>query len=191
MTDNQQLDEILEDYDSDNMCNCYRDCAHPKNNLLAKQVLLQWRDAEVKRQSKRVEVLNDKELREKLAAIEHERWAEWQKWCQEVIRTCIANGTDPEIALKRWDRQIATPYEKLSVNEKASDMAQVDRYWPLVQAYCERRCREALQYEWQLFRDKSELDEYTQEYIDNRLVTLQAEGKGTEVCFGTLPKRKK
>ena len=37
--------------------------------------------------------------------------------------------------LKRWDRQIAKPYSKLSKKEKASDREQVDRYFPLVLQY--------------------------------------------------------
>jgi len=30
--------------------------------------------------------VEDGELREQLAAIEHERWADWQKWCHKVLR---------------------------------------------------------------------------------------------------------
>lgn len=72
-------------------------------------------------------------LREKLAAIEHERWADWQKWCHEVLR-----GNSPSLetlkVLERWDKQIATPYKDLSRKEQLSDREQVDRYWPLFQA---------------------------------------------------------
>lgn len=73
----------------------------------------------------------DEELREKLAAIEHQRWADWQRWCNKVLRE---NNPSPEQGdiLERWDRQIETPYEKLSEREKASDMEQVDRYWQLI-----------------------------------------------------------
>jgi hypothetical protein len=76
----------------------------------------------------------DDRLREKLAAIEHERWSDWQAWCHKILRE---NCPSPELekVLERWDRQIATPYDKLSDSEKASDMEQVDRYWPLVASY--------------------------------------------------------
>lgn len=78
-------------------------------------------------------------LRERLAAIEHDRWSDWQRYlhgkCSEVI---VGAGVDP-VALQipaelvgRWERQIATPYAELSDTEKASDMEQVDRYWPLI-----------------------------------------------------------
>lgn len=75
----------------------------------------------------------DDELREKLAAIEHERWADWQKWCHKVLRE---NNPSPEQGdiLERWDRQIETPYSELSDKEKASDMEQADRYWHLILA---------------------------------------------------------
>ena len=77
---------------------------------------------------------NQSELREQLAAIEHERWADWQKWCHKVLRE---NNPSPEQGdiLERWDRQIETPYAGLSEKEKQSDREQVDRYWQLVESY--------------------------------------------------------
>ena len=77
------------------------------------------------------------ELREKLAAIEHERWADWQKWCHKVLRE---NNPPPEQGdiLERWDRQIETPYAELSEREKNSDREQVDRYWQLIEAHTQR-----------------------------------------------------
>jgi hypothetical protein len=89
--------------------------------------------------------INDtEELREQLAAIEHERWADWQKWMHKVIRE---NSPSPETlkVLERWDKQIATPYKDLSRKEQESDLEQVDRYWPLVEAYTDKRMREALE----------------------------------------------
>lgn len=80
----------------------------------------------------------DDSLREKLAAIEHERWADWQKWVHQSTH----KGSQGEITFNsydqfmEWERQINTPYADLSDREKASDMEQVDRYWPLIQA-CE------------------------------------------------------
>lgn len=72
-------------------------------------------------------------LYEKLAAIEHERWADWQKW---VYKVCIVmdNGLlIPQEMVDRWQRQIETVYEDLSEKEKDSDRKQVDRYWPLIE----------------------------------------------------------
>ncbi|MHA2068465.1 MAG: hypothetical protein ACXABY_29225 [Candidatus Thorarchaeota archaeon] len=71
------------------------------------------------------------EIYEKLAAIEHERWADWQVWCHKILRE---NCGSPELekVLERWDIQIATPYGQLSESEKKSDREQVDRYWQLL-----------------------------------------------------------
>jgi hypothetical protein len=75
---------------------------------------------------------SEDELKEKLAEIEHERWADWQKW----IHLVYENPTRPfEEAIANWKVQIDTPYSKLSDREKASDMEQVDRYWPLVLSF--------------------------------------------------------
>jgi len=70
-------------------------------------------------------------LFEKLADIEHERWADWQSWCHKILRE---NCPSPELekVLERWDMQIATNYEFLSEEEKDSDREQVMRYWKLI-----------------------------------------------------------
>ena len=70
-------------------------------------------------------------LFEELANIEHERWADWQKWCHKVLRE---NCPSPELekVLKRWDKQIETKYKDLSEEEKNSDRDQVNRYWKLI-----------------------------------------------------------
>jgi hypothetical protein len=87
------------------------------------------------------------ELREKLAAIEHERWADWQKWMHQKVvyaYACYHCGDDasmfrlPVEAMHRWNKQIETPYSELSELEKASDMEQVDRYWHLIEEYVEQ-----------------------------------------------------
>jgi hypothetical protein len=73
------------------------------------------------------------ELVEKLAEIEHERWADWQAWCHKILRE---NCPSPELeaVLERWDKQISTPYSDLTEAEKQSDRDQVDRYLPLIQS---------------------------------------------------------
>lgn len=84
---------------------------------------------------------SDNELREKLAAIEHERWADWQQWVHAVY----ANQTQPfEKAIENWKKQIATPYSELSDREKASDMEQVDRYWPLLMEWHQKEIKAAV-----------------------------------------------
>lgn len=80
------------------------------------------------------------DLRERLAAIEHERWADWQRYLHGQCSTINATGafalTDalviPSNLVERWERQIATPYGDLSEAEKDTDRRQVDRYWWLI-----------------------------------------------------------
>ena len=73
------------------------------------------------------------ELFEQLAAIEHERWADWQKYMHSL---CDA-GVDGSLCItpinvKHWTRQIETKYSELSEKEKDSDREQVMRYWNLI-----------------------------------------------------------
>lgn len=76
-------------------------------------------------------------LREKLAAIEHERWSDWQRYMHSL---CVRLPVTHDLVILghhygQWERQINTPYANLSAEEKASDMEQVDRYWPLIETY--------------------------------------------------------
>jgi len=73
------------------------------------------------------------ELFEKLADIEHQRWADWQKY---VHSKCIKNSDGtliiPKWAVEQWERQINTPYSELIEDEKEKDREQVRRYWNLI-----------------------------------------------------------
>lgn len=82
----------------------------------------------------------DHPLRVRLAAIEHERWSDWQRYMHGLCQVSVGGGrhedgslTIPADLVARWERQIATPYVQLSDAEKASDMEQVDRYWHLIE----------------------------------------------------------
>lgn len=83
------------------------------------------------------------ELKEQLADIEHQRWADWQAYCHKVLRENITSCPQMEVVLERWDRQIATDYKDLTEKEKDSDRDQVDRYWYLIAEYTDRKVREA------------------------------------------------
>lgn len=74
-----------------------------------------------------------KAMEEQLAAIEHERWALWQRYVHDSCQS------EPDGALRipghlveRWERQIRTPYALLSEEEKNSDREQVRKYVPVV-----------------------------------------------------------
>jgi spore cortex formation protein SpoVR/YcgB (stage V sporulation) len=69
------------------------------------------------------------ELLETLAAIEHQRWADWQKYVHSKGKEYRDNTFRlPHDLYRQWERQIATPYAELSEAEKESDREQVRRY---------------------------------------------------------------
>lgn len=97
-------------------------------------------------------------IRAELAAIEHERWAHWQKYLHDLCTRGI-NGSlvIPAALVERWERQIATSYADLSEREQLADLAEVDRYWPIIQrlldAQAERLARRELVDTYQLAGD--------------------------------------
>ncbi len=84
-------------------------------------------------------------LVERLAATEHERWSDWQRWVHsrlyEIGDSEITKNNHlkvlPTELYERWERQIATPYCDLSKAEKQSDLVQVTRYFPYIVAHVE------------------------------------------------------
>jgi len=73
------------------------------------------------------------DLFEELSAIEHQRWADWQR---HVFSICEPGEEGvliiPKWAVKKWSRQIETEYKDLSETEKNKDRNQVMKYWYLV-----------------------------------------------------------
>lgn len=66
---------------------------------------------------------------DQLAAIEHERWAHWQRHVHgQGVRSSDGGLTLPADAVARWDRQIRTSFDQLDEKEKDSDRDQVRRY---------------------------------------------------------------
>lgn len=73
------------------------------------------------------------DLKEQLAAIEHQRWAEWQQYVHSLCeRRKDGALIIPAGHVMRWEQQIKTPYSELSEHEKEMDRRQVDRYWYLI-----------------------------------------------------------
>ena len=73
-------------------------------------------------------------LFERLAEIEHQRWADWQRYMHNRgIGNEDGSLTIPPFFVKQWERQIKTPYSELSEKEKDSDRDQVKRYWDLLE----------------------------------------------------------
>jgi hypothetical protein len=72
-------------------------------------------------------------LLETLAAIEHERWAHWQRYMHSKgVRQPDGSLLVPSELVQRWDEQIETAYAALSEQEKESDREQVRKYLPLI-----------------------------------------------------------
>lgn len=80
---------------------------------------------------------NGMPLLEELAAIEHERWAHWQRFMHnQADRRSDGSLMIPPDLVTKWERLIDTPYAKLTEKEKESDRDQVRRYLPtVVRAY--------------------------------------------------------
>jgi hypothetical protein len=80
--------------------------------------------------------VNRHDLVEELAAIEHARWAHWQKFvhaqCELLPDGRLAIPFD---LVKRWSTQIETPYEELSEDEKRSDREQVEKALPVLDKF--------------------------------------------------------
>jgi hypothetical protein len=79
------------------------------------------------------------EIKEQLAAIEHTRWSDWQKYMHSKLEYGKDNDGNvvmfiPTGLLNHWESQIATPYDQLTESEKDSDREQVDRYLPIIEA---------------------------------------------------------
>lgn len=72
-------------------------------------------------------------LVERLAALEHERWAHWQRYVHTKGRLQPDGSLLlPSALVSQWEKQIEASYDHLSEAEKQSDRDQVHRYLPLI-----------------------------------------------------------
>lgn len=79
------------------------------------------------------EILNRQDVLDRLAEIEHERWAHWQRFVHDSCHEQEDGSlVIPVEMVRRWERQIATPYSELTEAERDSDIEQVRRYLPVV-----------------------------------------------------------
>ena len=70
---------------------------------------------------------------EELAAIEHERWAHWQRYVHgKAKKQADGSLVIPAELASKWESQIERPYAKLSETEKESDREQVRKYLPTI-----------------------------------------------------------
>ena len=86
-------------------------------------------------------------LFEKLAAIEHERWADWQKYLHSKCkRTPDGDLIIPAGYVESLEKLSKTSYSDLSEEKKDSDREEVKKYWDLINTIPRARAimREAL-----------------------------------------------
>jgi hypothetical protein len=80
--------------------------------------------------------------REELADYAHEAWAGWMQYlfskCQQDQHT-PRNLIIPGDLVKRWDRQMKTPYKDLSEKEKDSDRIEAEKMLIIVDKYFSTR----------------------------------------------------
>ncbi len=123
-------------------------------------------------------------LKEQLAAIEHERWADWQRYMHSKMRGNALLGSDGPYGyyvsagqFEGWERQINTPYDELSEREKDSDREQVERYWPLIESLMQEKERLAIIDDLEAVNDmlNSPLD--LKEWVYKRIKELEQEDK--------------
>src|SRR6267143_268668 len=82
-------------------------------------------------------------LLEELAALEHERWAHWQRYVHEKgQRQPDGSVLLPADLVSRWERQINTLYRDLTNEEKDSDREQVRKYLPVLERWLSRNRKE-------------------------------------------------
>lgn len=78
-------------------------------------------------------------LVERLADIEHARWAKWQRYLHsKAARQADGSLVIPAELVQQWERQIETPYEELSEEEKESDRDQVREYTEVIKGALRR-----------------------------------------------------
>jgi len=82
-------------------------------------------------------------IKEELARVEHERWADWQKYLHsKCVQMPDSSLIIPAASVRHWERQIETPYDELTDREQDSDREQVERYWPIIAPYLEQALKD-------------------------------------------------
>ena len=82
-----------------------------------------------------------KNLKEDIASLVHDVWAEWWKYQKTQSISLYYNERDPEglridpYKVTRWNRQATTPYEELSQEERKSDLEIAERYLEIFDKY--------------------------------------------------------
>ena len=111
-------------------------------------------------------------IKEKLSDIEHQRWADWQRYLHSKCRVLHDGSLNISSELvEHWERQIETPYAELTEKEKDSDREQVARYLPIITTLIqEEKDKSYLQAQ----KDSAENTKHQKEMLD---ISLEEEKK--------------
>lgn len=83
-----------------------------------------------------IKTLHDPELLEMLSAIEHKRWANWQRYVHsKCTRNADGSLTIPKESVDWWENEINTTYENLNERQKESDREEVRPVLRLIDQY--------------------------------------------------------
>lgn len=77
-------------------------------------------------------------LVEDLAAAVHDSWSHWMRWQLDTVGVEMPDGSIilPADSVKRWRRQMRTPYARLNLGEQQSDRTEVNgRLLPVLRRY--------------------------------------------------------
>jgi hypothetical protein len=75
-----------------------------------------------------------KEILERLAELEHDRWSRWERYRETAAGKRHSCG---ELNDDRWRRQRETPYSELTETEKNSDRQEAERTLAIVREHVE------------------------------------------------------
>ncbi len=112
-------------------------------------------------------------LIEKMAEMEHIRWAKWQNYLHSFLtwNNEIQAWVLPHEKKDHWQMQIHTPYQMLSEKEKESDRDQVKPYLPLIQS------QKHLSYNQGVADGKLEIEQVISKHNARILNEFQKQGK--------------
>ena len=110
-----------------------------------------------------------REIVERVAALEHEQWAHWTAYM-------LDNLTPENIA--RWKRQIDTPYDRLTEQEKESDRRWAQKHLDATDHFDLRKAAESVCKETRIWLPRTESSTWVWKELTDALTALKAALKG-------------
>ena len=80
--------------------------------------------------------MDESKLIELLAEAEHKGWSRWMKYVfSQCTRNLDGSATIPPELVAGWTRQLSTPYDKLTEEEREADRDEVRKILPIIRDY--------------------------------------------------------